>query len=379
MQQPLSGLRVIEGALQYPGPYCGMLLAQLGAEVVKLEMPGTGDAARNLPGFFNSINCNKKSITLNLKEPEGRKILCDLSKDFDVFMEGFRPGVVNRLGIDYNTLSEFNPCIIYCSITGYGQDGPYRNLPGHDLNYQALSGLLNSFKDSRGNYIQPGLAIGDITSGMFSALSILSALLYRDKTGKGQYIDISMTDGLISLLSTQLGNYFETGKFERKYDAGYGMFKTADDKWIALGIAHEDWFWDRLCKALGLEQLCEISGTQRREKRNQLAGQLQEKFSQKTRKELINILSAADVPVSAVNELDQVVTDAHIKSREMLHEFLMPSGQKFAATNYPGKFSGSRPGVRNNPPRLGEHTEEFLRKQGYSLEEIGRLRENNII
>ncbi|MDA3833794.1 MAG: CaiB/BaiF CoA-transferase family protein, partial [Spirochaetales bacterium] len=336
MDKPLSGVKVIESALQYPGPYCGMLLAQMGAEVVKLETPGTGDPARHLPSFFNSINCNKKSITLNLKKPEGRQILHRLIKAYDVFMEGFRPGVGERIGIDYNTLSQINPGLIYCSITGYGQDGPCRNLPGHDLNFQAVSGMLSGcFKQSDEGYFQPGLAIADVTSGMFAAISILSALVRRDKTAAGTYIDVSMTDGLISLLSTHFGNYFETGSTRRTRDAGYGLYKTVDGQFIALGIAHEDWFWDRMCMVMGLEQLQGINSMERREKREELVAKLQEVFLKKTQSEWIDLLSSADVPVSPVQSLERVFADPQIQSRQMFQEILSVSGSKMTATNYP--------------------------------------------
>lgn len=380
MDKPLKGVKVIESALQYPGPYCGMLLAQMGAEVVKLESPGIGDPARHLPSFFNSINCNKESITINLKTPEGRKILHRLIKEYDVFMEGFRPGVSKRIGIDYPTLARLNPGLIYCSITGYGQDGPYRNLPGHDLNFQAFSGMISEcFKQYEEGYFQPGLAIADVTSGMFAAISILSALVRRSKTAEGTYIDVSMTDGLISLLSTHFGNYIETGSIRRTRDAGYGLFKTSDGEYIALGIAHEDWFWDRLCIVTGLKELQGISGSVRREKRDELVALLQKIFLKKTQKEWIDLLSIADVPVSPVQGLEQVFSDPHFRSRQMFQEITSVSGSKMTATNYPAKFSDIRPAVEIPPPELGQHTREILEEHGWTCEEVEELKEKKII
>lgn len=380
MDRPLSGVKVIESALQYPGPYCGMLLAQLGAEVVKLEMPGTGDPARHLPGFFNSINCNKKSIAVNLKEPEGREILYRLVKTFDVFMEGFRPGVAERIGMDYPVLSEVHPGLIYCSITGYGQDGPYRDLPGHDLNFQAVSGMLDTcFTPPGGEPLLPGLAVADVASGMFAAISILSALVRRDKTGKGCYIDVSMTDGLVSLLSTHFGHYFETGSTRRTRDAGYGIYRTGDGGFIALGIAHEDWFWDRLCTAMGLTSLVGIGGMERREKRDALAGRLQEVFLQKARDEWLDLLTKADVPVSAVQSLDRVVDDSHILSRQMFQKIGSGAGPSMTVTSYPAKFSGTRPAANTPPPEPGQHTGAFLTQMGFSRGQIRSLKEKGII
>jgi crotonobetainyl-CoA:carnitine CoA-transferase CaiB-like acyl-CoA transferase len=166
MNLPLEGIRVLESAHQYPGPYCGMLLADMGAEVIKVERPDGGDPARQFSLFFQSINRNKKSVTLDFKVPAAREILYRLAAQADVFTEGFRPGVASRLGLDYPTLEKVNPRLIYCSISGYGQAGPYRDRPGHDLNYQAATGMLGSFKDREGNLVTPGVAIGDLSSGM---------------------------------------------------------------------------------------------------------------------------------------------------------------------------------------------------------------------
>ncbi|RJQ75229.1 MAG: CoA transferase [Desulfobacteraceae bacterium] len=381
MEKPLCGLKVIESALQYPGPYCGMLLTQLGAEVTKLETPGSGDPARSFPGFFDSINCNKKSIALNLKTDEGKQVFYDLIKSYDVFMEGFRPGVVDRLGISYEVLSKLNPGLIYCSITGYGQNGPYHKLPGHDLNYQAVSGMLHCcFKDQHGRFILPGIAIGDVTSGMFSALSIVSALNHRNKTGAGRYIDVSMTEGLISVLSTHLGILFQTGSTDRIRDAGYDIFKAADNKHIALGIAHEDWFWEKLCSAMELHSLRGLNALQRRQKRRELIEQLQEAFLKKNQKEWLELLSAADVPVSAVNNLNEAVSDPQLTARQIFQETTSLSGKALKCTNFPAHFSlEMRSTIQKPPPELGEHTEIVLRERGYTLQAIEKLKQNKII
>lgn len=378
--KPLAGVRVIESALQYPGPFCGMLLAQLGAEVVKLELPGIGDPARTLPKFFNSINCNKKSVTLNLKTTEGKKIFHRLIRTYDVFMEGFRPGVSNRLGIDYPTLIKLNPRLIYCSITGYGQDGPYRDKPGHDLNYQAISGLLGScFKQPDNGYYHPGIAIADVSSGLFAAISILSALFHRKKTGDGTYIDFSMTDGLISLLSTHFGSCSEANNLLKTKDAGYGLFKTSDEKYIALGIAYEDWFWDRLCIAMGVEQMQGLNKMKRRQNRNELVAKLSQIFIKKTQKEWMNLFASTDIPVSAVKDIDEVLSDPHFNGRQMFQEIIAASGEKITATNYPAKFSAHRPVIINPPPELGQQTNEILEEHGWTFEEIQKLKLEGII
>ncbi len=380
MNRPFAGIRVVEGALQYPGPYCGMLLAQLGAEVVKLETPGAGDAARHLPGFFNSINCSKKSITLNLKTPQAREILHRLIPSFDVFTEGFRPGVGKRLGIDYPTLSGIHPGLVYCSITGYGQDGPYHHLPGHDLNYQAVSGMLDGcFKDPVGGYIQPGIALGDVTAGLFAALSIAAAIARRNTDGKGCYIDVSMTDGLVSLLSTHIGTFQDTGTTRRTRDAGYGIYKTGDGSYIALGIAHEDWFWDRLAAALDLPDLVGIAGMKRREKRGQLAERLQGAFLEKPRDELLRILENADIPASPINSVAGALEDPHLNERQMFLELLSPAGSAMKGLNYPAKFQDTTLYEPAPPPGLGQHNENILQKLGYSEDDIAGFKDNGVI
>lgn len=195
-----TGFRTsIPGTLLFHAP------GDLGAEIIKVEQPKVGDPARRNPGFFRGLNRNKMSITLDLKKPSAKEIMMRLIKKADVFTEGFRPGVVKRLGLDYETFNKINPRLIYCSISGYGQDGPYRDLPGHDLNYMAMAGMLDSIRDDQGNHIPPGIAIGDLSSGMFAAIGIMAALMARKRTGKGQYVDVSMFDGLLSWMTIRFG------------------------------------------------------------------------------------------------------------------------------------------------------------------------------
>jgi len=379
MSFPLEGIRVLDSAHQYPGPYCSMLLADLGAEIVKVERPDTGDPARQLPHFFRSINRSKRSLTLNLKHPEAKEILLRLVERYDVFTEGFRPGVVSRLGIDYENLRKINPRLVYCSITGYGQEGPYRDLPGHDLNYQAMTGMLQCFQDREGNYVAPGVAIGDLSSGMFAVIGILAALMHRERTGEGQYVDVSMSDGLLSWMSTHFGIFFGTGRFDRDRDAGYGIFHGGDGKAFTLGIAHEDWFWDRLCSALGLEEYRGIPTMERRNRRAELVEKVQKVFSQKAGDEWIRILMEADVPVAPVNSLDQVAQDPHVRFRNMMREVCTASGEPMNQVGFPLKLSGAPQREPTAPPELGEHTREVLEEIGYSADEIGGLRQKGVV
>jgi len=379
MTLPLQGIKVLDSAHQYPGPYCSMLLADLGAEIIKVERPGVGDPARNNPGFFNGLNRNKKSITLDLKVPSAREIMIRLVKEADVFTEGFRPGVVKRLGIDYDTLKEINPRLIYCSISGYGQDGPYRDLPGHDLNYMAMSGLLNSIQDDNGNHIPPGIAIGDLSSGMFATIGIMAGLMARNHIGKGQYIDVSMFDGLLSWMSIRFGLLFDTGSSYRPYDAGYGMFKGSDGKPFSLGIAHENWFWDRMCTAMGLDEYVGLPGPERHLRRKELQERMQSVFSQKPMDEWVKTLIKADVPVAPVKVPEEVPEDPHVIFRDMIQEIKTDSGKTSKHIAFPIKLSETPAILHSPPPALGEHTEEVLLEAGYTGEDIEKFKKEGAI
>jgi crotonobetainyl-CoA:carnitine CoA-transferase CaiB-like acyl-CoA transferase len=356
-----------------------MLLGDLGAEVIKVEQPKTGDPARANPGFFKGINRNKKSITLDLKKPSAGEIMKRLVREADVFSEGFRPGVVKRLGVDYETLKKINPRLIYCSISGYGQNGPYRNLPGHDLNYMAMAGMLDSIRDKDGNHVSPGVAIGDLSSGMFAVIGIMAALMARGHTGKGQYVDVSMFDGLLSWMSIRFGLFFQNGSSARPYDAGYGVFKAGDGKPFTLGIAHENWFWDRLCTAIGLPEYVGIQATERHQRRKELVAELESVFSQKTREKWINILIEADVPVAPVKTPEEVLEDPQVLFREMIQEIKGPFGESFRQVAFPVKLSETPALIQSPPPELGEHTEEVLLKAGFSKEEIKKFSQEGTI
>jgi crotonobetainyl-CoA:carnitine CoA-transferase CaiB-like acyl-CoA transferase len=379
MTMALEGVRVLDSAHQYPGPYCSMLLADLGAEVLKVEEPGIGDPARQLPPFFQSINRNKRSLTLNLKMKKGKRVFYRLIEEYDIFTEGFRPGVAKRLEIDYGTLNEINPRLIYCSISGYGQTGPYRDLPGHDVNYQAMAGMLERFQDKDGEPILPDVAIGDLSSGMFAAIGILASLSARDRTGKGQYIDCSMFDGLLSWMTTHFGHYFATGETRRTRDPGYEIFRTSDNQYLTLGIAHEDWFWDRLCGVLGLDELKGLVAVDRRGKREELVEKIAYVFKKKRMEEWIEILVKADVPVSPVKSLGEVLDDPHVKEREMIQEMTISGGKKTRQVAFPMKLSSTPATFRMPTPALGEHTDEVLAKLGYDDNQIAILRKEGVI
>lgn len=380
MSLPLDGIRILDSAHQYPGPYCSMLLADMGAEVLKIERPGSGDPARQVPDFFRTINRNKRSLTLDVKREEGREILLRLVEGCDVFTEGFRPGVVKRLGIDFEALSRVNPRLVYCSISGYGQTGPFRDVPGHDLNYQAMAGMLEAFRDRQGEYVVPRVTVADLSSGMFAALGILGALMARERSGKGQYVDVSMFDGVLSWMGASVGMSFSAGVFDFGQDAGYGIFRGADGRSFSLGIAHEDWFWQRLCLVLGMEEHAGLNALERRVERPRLEKVMQAVFSRRTRDEWVEALIEADVPVAPVHDMEALAGDPHVKARNLIQDIFLASGQTSRQVSFPVEFSAcDARRIRRPPPELGEHTDEVLAEIGYSDEEVSRLRREGIV
>jgi crotonobetainyl-CoA:carnitine CoA-transferase CaiB-like acyl-CoA transferase len=382
MDSPLTGTTVLSMAEQYPGPYATLLLADLGADVILLERPGTGDPSRFAADHFNALNRNKRSITVDLRTEKGKEICFKLAKRSDVFMEGFRPGVVKRLGVDYESLRKVNPNIIYCSISGYGQDGPYRDWPAHDLTYQGMAGLLSNLIPS-GNFSgSPGVAIGDLSSGMFATIGVLTALVARGSFGTGQYIDVSMRDGLLSWMSVPLATQLRGARRTAEGAGGepaYGVFATGDGKYLTLSIAHEDHFWRNLSHTIGREDLAEIPRASRHERRDELRAVLAEVLLTRPRDEWVKLLIAADVPCGPVYSLEEVGTDSQVIHRGMITEISLPSREKVRQVAHPLKFSETPSEVRRPAPKLGENTNEILQSLGYTKDEIEELRKEQAI
>jgi crotonobetainyl-CoA:carnitine CoA-transferase CaiB-like acyl-CoA transferase len=376
----LAGVKVLSMAWMLPGPYCSLLLADLGADVVVLERPGMGDPSRLDPYFFSSVNRNKRSITVNLQSEKGKEICYKLASWADVVTEGFRPGIAKRMGIDYDSLKRINPKIIYASISGYGQDGPYRDRPAHDLTYQGVAGMLAN-QVSQGTFAPPPVAIADLSSAMFTTVGIIAALYAREKIGRGQYIDVSMTDGLVSWMSVNLGAYFGTGTTELLggMEPAYGIFETKDGRHITLSIAFEDHFWRNLCNAIGKGELGDLARQERIEKRDELVEALKEAFLTKTRDEWVQILASANVPAGPVHSLEEVDSDPHLQYRRMFLEIEDTKGRKgkFVAPSL--KLSETPAEVKLPSPELGEHTKEILLSLGYSKLEIEEMRKGGII
>lgn len=381
---PLEGIRVLDLSRLAPGPYCTMLLGDLGADVIVVEEP-PGVGRRFDVGMseraqaFNALARNKRSIGLNLKDERAREAFLRLAEGADVVLEGFRPGVVKRLGVDYEAVRRRNPRIIYCSLSGYGQNGPYAGLVGHDINYISLGGALGMIGWPGQPPTIPLNVIADFAGGgLYAAFAILAAIIARERTGRGQYIDMAMSDGVTSLLAMMVSQYFSSDRIIRPGEdllngaaPFYNVYQTADDRWLSIGCL-EPWFWQELCQALGCPQF--IPHQNDREKWPEIFDFLRRKFREKTRDEWFAELRQRDICVAPVYSLDEVFADPHVQARGMIAEVEHPEFGRVRQVGVGPKFSDTPGAVRRTAPRRGEHTEEVLREAGYSREEIAELR-----
>jgi crotonobetainyl-CoA:carnitine CoA-transferase CaiB-like acyl-CoA transferase len=376
----LSGITVIDLSRLLPGPYCSMILADHGARVIAIESRQFLDDGL----FFNTINRNKEHMSLNLKTKEGQKIFFRLIEKADVVLEGFRPGVVDRLKVDYNSVRKVNPRIIYCAITGYGQNGPFRDRVGHDVNYLSYAGVLNLIGEPDRPPSIPGIQIADIAGGgMNAAIGILLALFVRGKTGKGQYIDISMTDGMVGFLPIAL--YFQqlTGKDPGRADAllshryaCYNTYETADGRFLSIG-AVENRFWKRLCDHLGVAEYATLQYDDIR--REEILDFMRSTFKSKTLAEWDAELAHLEICWGKVQTLSEVLDDPLFREREMILELKGKTGEKQTAIGVPVKLSETPGSVRSEAVDFGESTAAILKELGYSEKEIKKFTEAEVI
>lgn len=372
---PLSNIRVLDLTRLLPGPYCTQILADFGAEVVKIEEPKYGDYARwgepqvggEYKAIFSSLNRNKKSVTLNLKDEKDKQSFIELVKSADVLVESFRPDVMKRLGLDYDVLKEINPKLVYCAITGFGQNGPYKDKPGHDINYLSIAGLLQFNGEKNSKPIPPATQIADIGGGsLMAAVGILTALMGRGHTGKGQFVDISMTDGVLSWLQTILPDFLagqEKQKGELKLSGGkasYNVYETADNRYLSVG-ALEPKFWKEFCK--GIERLDFIPLLEAPYiEQQRLISEIEQIIAGKTLVQWVAIFDQLDACVSPVLLLEEVLEHSQFKERDMFVDVVDKNLGEIKHIGIPIKLSDTPGEIRSRAPTLGEHNEELLGK-----------------
>jgi len=376
---PLEGLKVLDLSRFLPGPYCTMLLADFGADVIMIEQQsGSGLGERRIEFY---VFRNKRSINLDLKNDRGREIFYRLASTSDVVVEGFRPGVTEKLGIDYPKIKKVNKRIIYCSISGFGQSGPYRNRIGHDINYIALAGLLSvTGRKGQGPAI-PGTQLGDIGGGILGAFSILVAVLAREKTGEGQYIDISMLDSAIALNPVSYFEYFSRGEVigQGGYrllgsSPCYNIYETKDGKYITIG-ALEPKFWINLCKILNREDLIE----KQNEAGDEVFNDVQQIFRLKTQAEWNELLGSEDVCYAPVLNLQEAIENPQIRHRDMIIDNPASAKTRVKEIGIVPKFSLTPGQIRRPSPVPGQDTEEILAEIGVPPSEIVKLRSEGVI
>jgi Predicted acyl-CoA transferases/carnitine dehydratase len=391
MATPLQGCKVLDLTQWLPGPFCSLFLADFGAEVIKVEQPGSGDRSRSTPplikdtsGLFLVINRNKQSMTLNLRAPKGQEIFHRLVKESDVVLEGFRPGIATRYKADYDTLKKINPRLIYCSITGYGQDGPYVKFAGHDINYLGYAGVLGMIGQRGEAPSLPGVQLADVGGGaLMAVIGILLALLARQQTNKGQFVDISMLDGAVAWLPVLAGTFFADGNVPERGNtwltgkyAFYNVYETSDGRYITLG-AVEPHFWANFCRFLGKEEFIALHDAD--EKQDEIRDVLQMEFKKKSRDEWVKILKEIDTCSGPVNDLSEAFSDPQILHRKMVFEMEHPRLGTIKQLGFPIKLSETPAEAKEPAPELSEHTECILLNLGYTKEDIDNFKKDGII
>jgi crotonobetainyl-CoA:carnitine CoA-transferase CaiB-like acyl-CoA transferase len=392
MSLPLEGYRVLDLSAVYPGSLCTHILADFGAEVIKIESPAGGDPGRSIPPlvkktgvFFHMLNRNKKSITLDIRNPRGRKILHKLAERADVFVENTRPGNLGKIGLGYEDLARINPRIIYCSITGFGQDGPFRDIPAHDINFLALSGILGLIGEKNRVPTVPDIQIaGAGAGGMNAARGILSALLRRERTGKGQYIDAAILDGLTPFVTLSMCLFMHDGKEPRRGESLFGggyafwnVYRTKDERYISLGC-WERKYWENFCRAVNREELAREQHAPP-PRQDEIIGEVQAIFMEKTRDQWLKILNPNDICYAPVNSLEEALEHPQIRHRGLWFKGKHPEDGEIPQPGFPLKFNEDQPGWRTPPPGSGEHNGEILGGLGIGEIELRELKAAGVI
>jgi crotonobetainyl-CoA:carnitine CoA-transferase CaiB-like acyl-CoA transferase len=392
---PLTGLKVLDLSQIMAGPYCTMVLGDLGAEVIKIEKPTTGDDSRQMGPYvdgesacFAHINRNKRGIVLDIKDSRGREIVYDLTRWADVVIENFRVGVTARLGVDYATLSKINPKLIYCSISGYGQTGPYALKGGFDLVAQGATGIMSITGEPGGRPLKSGIAIYDIGAGLTATYSILAAYIHQIKTGEGQHIDISLAECGLPWFAWEAAAYFVKGTVPQatgsrhRFDAPYQAFKTGDG-YLVLGAANQR-TWEQLCRdVIGRPDLIDderfLTNNDRMENIDELEPLLESEFAKKDAQTWIERCVKASVPCGPINNFAEAMSDPHFLARGMVEEVEHPVFGNMKMIGMPAKFSKTPSSIRTSAPVMGRDTDAVLSDLGLSADQIGDLRVSGVV
>lgn len=396
MKMPLEDVKVLDLSHALAGPFCSTMLGDFGAQVIKLEAPGTGDIARawgppfyqSETAYFVSLHRNKKSIEIDLKKEAGRELFFRLVEVCDVVLENYRVGTLEKLGIPYEKARQRNPGIIYCSVSGFGQTGPYKDRAALDLIVQAESGMISITGERGGRGVRCGVSIADMVAGLYAAFGIMNALRVKEKTGKGQYVDVSMLEGQLGILQGTIGGYLADGIVPEPMGTAYKAllpYQTFQTKTKDLALAvGSDRLWRIFCPLMGIEEMMDdpryATNKARVENREALCAKLQEIFLTKTYEEWEELFLKHGIPVGAINTIDQVVNHPQVKAREMIVESDHPVAGKVKIVGVPLKLSETPGQIREPAPLLGQHTDEVLRKYlQMQDEEIAALRQAGVI
>jgi len=391
----LDGVKVLDLTRALAGPYCTLMLGDQGADVVKVELPGTGDETRQwmppaiggISAYYLAINRNKRSVTVDLKHPEGKRVLERLIERSDVMVENFSPGTLARLGFPDERVRSINRRAIVCHVSGFGQDGPGRAWPAYDLIVQGMGGIMSLTGEPGSEPVMVGVPQADVVAGMFAAFAVVAALHARERTGEGQVIDATMIGGQVALLSRQAARYFADGTVPRpegNIHASIVPYQTfrASDGHVNVGVANNALF-ERFCRAIDLEELLAdprfADNPSRVAHRKELVPVLERRIAQFTKAEVVRRLREANVPVGPINALDEVFADPVIRHLGLIAEVDHPTAGRVRAPGIPVRLSGTPASVRRHPPLLGEHTDEVLAELGYTTQEIAGLRRGGAI
>lgn len=393
--QALDGIRVLDLTQLMAGPFCTQILGDMGADVIKIERPGKGDEGRAqgppfLGGespYFMSVNRNKRSLTLNLKTDQGKEIFRSLVREADVLVENYRPGAMARLGLDYESLRAINPRLVYASVSGFGQTGPYREKAGLDLILQGMGGLMAVTGEVGGNPVKVGVPVVDLGTGVFAALGIMFALFARERTNRGQYVDASLMDSVLAWMTFFPQSYLATGQLPRPLgsmhpvSSPYQAFRTKDIH-INVGAALQD-AWTGLCQVLGVEHLTRDprfrTNADRVQNRTALTELLEEAFGREPADVWLARLEEKGIPCGPINNMDRILTDPQVRAREMVVTMEHPVAGTITVMGVPVKLSETPGSPKRRPPLLGEHTAEVLAEIGCTPEQIAELTRQAVI